>query len=86
MEEMCSWCLVQKELNVLYDIANLMSDSRNIVKSLENSLGALKHSLQLENCVIYKLDNEILSIFASINFNKFQKALSSYRLGRGLLV
>ncbi len=83
MEEMCSWCLVQKELNVLYDIANLMSDSRNIVKSLENSLGALKHSLQLENCVIYKLDNEILSIFASINFNKFQKALSSYRLGEG---
>jgi Nif-specific regulatory protein len=83
MEDICSNCLVQKELSVLYDIANLMSGSRDIVKSLEKSLLALKNSLELENCVIYKLDNDILSVFASLNFNKFQKALSSYRIGEG---
>ncbi len=83
MEETCSICLVQKELSVLYDIANLMSGSRDIVKSLENSLLALKNSLELENCVIYKLDNDVLSVYASLNFNKFQKALSSYRFGEG---
>lgn len=83
MEETCSICLVQKELSVLYDIANLMSGSRDIVKSLENSLLALKNSLELENCVIYKLDNDVLSVYASLNFNKFQKALSSYRIGEG---
>lgn len=83
MEELCGSCIMQKELSVLYDIANLMSGSRDIVKSLENSILALKNSLELENCVIYKLDNDILSVFASLNFNKYQKALSSYRLGEG---
>ncbi|MDD5359227.1 MAG: sigma 54-interacting transcriptional regulator [Sulfurovaceae bacterium] len=83
MEDVCSSCLIQKELSVLYDIANLMSGSRDIVKSLEKSLLALKNSLELENCVIYKLDNDILSVFASLNFNKFQKALSSYHIGEG---
>lgn len=79
----CEKCLTHKELLVLYDIASLISDSRDIQKSLEKSLTALKNSLQLENCVIFKLEDEMLHVFASINFNKHQRAISEYRLGEG---
>jgi Nif-specific regulatory protein len=83
LEGQCSLCVTQKEMSVLFDIATLISDARNVEKSLEKSLLVLKNSLQLENCVIYKLDDEILSIFSSINFNKHQKIISEYRLGEG---
>jgi Nif-specific regulatory protein len=79
----CNQCLTHKELLVLYDIASLISDSRDILKSLEKSLLALKNSLQLENCVIFKLEDEMLNIFASIGFNKHQKIISEYKLGEG---
>ena len=84
MESNFNESIIQKELNVLYDIATLISDSRDIVKSLEKSLMALKNSLHLENCVIYKLeDDDILSIYAAINFNKHQKVVSEYKMGEG---
>jgi len=76
--------IYQIELNVLHEIANLISDSRgDIIKALEKSLVVLHDSLYLENCVIYKLEEEMLSIFASINFNRHQKVISEYRLGEG---
>ncbi|MEA1917380.1 MAG: sigma 54-interacting transcriptional regulator [Campylobacterota bacterium] len=84
MENECHICLRQKELDVLYDIGMLISDSRDILKSLEKSLLALKNSLYLENCAIYRLeDGELLTVYASINFNKQQKIISEYRLGEG---
>ncbi|QOY53795.1 sigma 54-interacting transcriptional regulator [Candidatus Sulfurimonas marisnigri] len=83
MKKSCETCLTHKELLVIYDIASLISDSRDIQKSLEKSLMALKNSLDLGNCVIYKLEDEMLHIFASIGFNKHQKAISEYKLGEG---
>ncbi|MCW8837289.1 MAG: sigma 54-interacting transcriptional regulator [Thiovulaceae bacterium] len=79
----CEQCLTHKELLVLYDIASLISDSRDIQKSLEKSLSALKGALGLGNCVIYKLEDDILSICASIGFNKHQKIISEYKMGEG---
>jgi Nif-specific regulatory protein len=75
--------VIQKELSVLYDIAGLISDSRDVVSSLEKSLSALKNSLHLENCVIYKLEDEMLGIYTALDFNKHQKLLTEYRLGEG---
>ena len=83
MNKQCDVCLTQKELTVLYDIATLIADSRDIENSLEKSLLALKNTLNLQNCVIYKLEDEMLNIYASINFNKHQKVISEYRLGEG---
>ena len=83
MTSLCEQCLTHKELLVLYDIAALISDSRDIKKSLEKSLMALKNSLNLENCVIYRLEDELLSVFASIGFNKHQKIISEYKVGEG---
>ncbi len=76
--------LIQIELNVLQEIATIIADSRGqIVQSLEKCLMVLKKNLDLENCVIYKREDDILNIFASINFNKHQKIISEYRIGEG---
>jgi len=83
IEKQCEMCLTHKELTVLYDIATLIADSRDIENSLEKSLLALKNTLNLQNCVIYKLEDEMLNIYASINFNKHQKVISEYKLGEG---
>ncbi|WP_373073070.1 sigma 54-interacting transcriptional regulator [Sulfurimonas sp.] len=83
MNPQCDMCLTHKELLVLYDIASLISDSRDIQKSLEKSLTALKNALNLGNCVIYKLEDENLSICASTGFSKHQKNISEYKLGEG---
>jgi Nif-specific regulatory protein len=76
--------LTQIELNVLYEISEIIAASRgNFEDSLEKSLGVLKRNLELENCVIYKLDDDLLHIYAAINFNKHQKIISEYRVGEG---
>jgi Nif-specific regulatory protein len=81
----CSTCLSQQELSVLYEIANLISGSRgDIVSALEKSLIALKKALSLENCVIYKLEeDEMLRIYSCINLTKHQKIAALYKLGEG---
>ncbi|MCV6609091.1 MAG: sigma 54-interacting transcriptional regulator [Campylobacterales bacterium] len=77
-------CLTKKELAVLYDIASLISDSRgDLVSSLEKALLILKNSLAVENCVIYKLEDDLLNIFASLNMNKRQKIVTTYKIGEG---
>lgn len=84
MKDKCSTCLTQRELTVLYDIANLISDSRgDIANALSKSLIALKNSIHLENCVIYKLQDGLLNIYVSLNLNKQQKIVTQYRLGEG---
>lgn len=83
MERNCNDCLTLKELVVIQDIATFISDSRDVEKSLERSLKALKSSLNLENCAIYKLEDDLLNVYASIGFNKHQKIVSEYRLGEG---
>ena len=84
MKRECELCIQQKELSVLMEIASLISDSRDILNSLEKSLTVLKYSLSLENCAIFKLDEEDkLQIYSSINYNKHQKVLSQFNIGEG---
>ncbi|MBU1667379.1 sigma 54-interacting transcriptional regulator [bacterium] len=79
----CAECITMQELDVLYETALLISNHQELEQSLEKSLEVLKKSLHLENCVIYTLEEERLSIFASVNFNKQQKFMAEYRLGEG---
>ena len=84
MNDECADCLTQLELNVLFEVASIIADARgNIVESLEKCLSLLKKELDLDNCVIYRLEEELLTIYASVNFNKHQKITSEYRLGEG---
>jgi len=79
----CNRCLTHKELLVLYDIASLISDSRDMQKSLEKSLSALKNALDLGSCVMYKLEDGKLNVCASTGFNKHQENISEFKLGEG---
>ena len=44
----------------------------------------LKNSLNLDNCVVHILEDDVLNVFASIELSKFQKNLSSYKVGEGV--
>ncbi|HHD75314.1 MAG TPA: GAF domain-containing protein, partial [Campylobacterales bacterium] len=79
----CARCVTMLELNVLYEMSALISDHQKLEESAEKSLEILRKTLHLENCVIYTLNEDLLTIFASINFNKQQKFMSEYKLGEG---
>ena len=79
----CADCVTMQELDVLYETALLISNHQALEQSLEKSLEVLKKSLHLENCVIYTLEEERLTVFASVNFNRQQKFISEYKLGEG---
>jgi len=84
MNDACDNCLTKIELNVLFEVSNIIADSRgDINKSLDKCLATLKHEIDLDNCVIYKLEDELLSVFSSVGFNRHQKIISEYRLGEG---
>ncbi|HHH18996.1 MAG TPA: GAF domain-containing protein [Campylobacterales bacterium] len=79
----CESCVTMQELDVLHETALLISNHQELEKSLERSLEVLKKKLSLENCAIYTLEDDLLKIFASIDFNKQQRFLSEYKLGEG---
>lgn len=82
--EACENCLTKIELNVLFEVSNIIADTRgDINRSLDKCLSTLKNELDLDNCVIYKLDDELLTVFSSVGFNRHQKIISEYRLGEG---
>ena len=80
----CSDCLTAKELLTLYETAMLVSNSHDLVSSLEKALLVLKSRLHLEKCTIHTLNDGILSIYACIDYSKHQKELANYKLGEGV--
>ncbi|MDY0265982.1 MAG: GAF domain-containing protein, partial [Sulfurospirillum cavolei] len=69
----------------LYETATVVSNSLNLVASLEKALMILKNRLHLEKCVIHTLgEDNILSVYASIDFSRHQKELATYKLGEGV--
>ncbi|MBP1679828.1 MAG: response regulator [Proteobacteria bacterium] len=80
----CGDCLTTRELMTLYETAMVVSNSLDLVASLEKALLILKNRLHLEKCVIHTLNDEnILTVYACIDFSKHQKELATYKLGEG---
>jgi Nif-specific regulatory protein len=81
----CGDCLNTRELTMLYEIAVVMSNSVDIAASLEKTLYILENRLHLKSCVIHTLsDDNLLTVYACISLNKFQKASSIYKVGEGV--
>ena len=80
----CSGCLTIVELSTLHEIALIISNHYDLQTSLEKSMRILKNSLNLDNCVVHILEDDVLNVFASIELSKFQKNLSSYKVGEGV--
>lgn len=80
----CGDCLTTRELMTLYETAMVVSNSLDLVASLEKALLILKNRLHLEKCVIHTLNDEnLLTVYACIDFSKHQKELATYKLGEG---
>jgi Nif-specific regulatory protein len=79
----CMSCLTIRELATLHEISMIISNHYDLQTSLEKSMRILKNTLSLENCVVHTLDDEMLSVFASVELSKFQKNLSTYKIGEG---
>jgi len=79
----CTDCITMQELDFLYETALLISNHQELEQSLAKSLLVLKQNLHLDNCAIYTLEDDVLHIFASVNFNKQQKFIAEYKLGEG---
>lgn len=80
----CQKCLTTKELMTLYEIASIISNQYNLETSLEQSMKVLKNTLNLENCVVHVIQEELLNVFASIELNKIQRSLACYKIGEGV--
>lgn len=80
----CMRCLTIRELTTLYEISSVISNHYDLQTSLEKSMKILKNSLNLENCVVHILEDDVLNVFASIELSKFQKTLASYKIGEGV--
>lgn len=79
----CSSCLTLKELATLYDIASVISNHYDLKTSLEKSMKILKNTLGLTNCSVHLLDDDVLTVFTSIELTSIQKKLATYKLGEG---
>lgn len=84
LDTKCSHCVTMSELMTLHDTALLVSNSQDLVGSLEKALLILKSRLHLEKCAIHMLNDGVLSIYACIDFSKHQKTLATYKLGEGV--
>ena len=81
----CSSCLTLKELATLYDISSIISNHYDLKTSLEKSMKILKNTLGLTNCSIHLLDDDdMLTVFTSIELSSIQKKLATYKLGEGV--
>lgn len=84
LDPRCNNCLTAKELMTLYETAMLVSNSQDVIASLEKALLILKNRLHLEKCAIHTLNDGVLSIYACIDYSKHQKELATYKLGEGV--
>lgn len=79
----CETCITTIELKTLYEIALTISNSVDIDDSLHKALEILQRDLYLKKSAIYVLEDDVLNIRASLDFNKFQENLSTYKIGEG---
>ncbi|HHD77548.1 MAG TPA: GAF domain-containing protein [Campylobacteraceae bacterium] len=81
----CASLLAYKEIDLLYEIALLLSSNDNIVESIEMGMRMLKHEGYLDRCALFLLNEEKteLSLYASIDLTPQQKKIAVYRLGEG---
>jgi len=81
----CNDCLNAKEVLMLYEISMVVSNSVDIVASLEKALALLENKLYLKNCIIHTInDDNLLCVYASVGLNKFQKKSAVYKIGEGV--
>lgn len=81
----CSLTFAYKEINLLYEIAVMLTSTMDIYETIEKAMRRLKQHGYLERCALFKKkeDETILELLASIDLEPYQKKMAVYRFGEG---
>lgn len=81
----CSLTFAYKEINLLYEIAVLLTSTTEISESVEKAMRRLKQHGYLERCALFrkKEDANELELLNSIDLEPYQKKMATYRFGEG---
>jgi len=81
----CPLTFAYKEINLLYEIAVILTSTVDIHESIEKSMRKLKQNGYLERCALFKKKEDVheLELLISIDLELHQKKMASYRFGEG---
>lgn len=81
----CALTFAYKEINLLYEVAVMLTSTTEITMSIEKAMRRLKQHGYLERCALFrkKEDVEELELLASIDLEPYQKKVATYRFGEG---
>jgi len=81
----CSLVFAYKEIELLYEIAVLLSGTDDIQESIEKGMRMLKHGKYFDRCALFLLNDEKthLELYASIDLSPQQKNMATYKIGEG---
>ena len=81
----CSLAFAYKEIELLYEIAVMLSVSEKIEESIEKGMRLLKQNNYFDRCALFLLndDKTQLEISASIDLTPQQRTIAVYKIGEG---
>jgi len=81
----CALTFAYKEIELLYDIAVMLTNTMDIEETIEKGMRLLKRHHYLDRCALFLLneDKTALDLFASIDLTTQQKMMATYKLGEG---
>ena len=81
----CALTFAYKEINLIYEIALMLTSTLDIHESIEKSMRKLKQQGYLERCAIFKKkeDADELELLTSIDLEAYQMKMATYRFGEG---
>jgi Nif-specific regulatory protein len=81
----CALTFAYNEIKLLYDIALMLSNTSNVLESIEQAMRLLKRNSYLERCTLFTLTEDAASVetYASIDLTSHQKKIATYKFGEG---
>jgi Nif-specific regulatory protein len=81
----CALTFAYNEIKILYDIVLMLSNTTDILESIEKSMRILKHNSYLERCTLFLAsdDAKTLELHSSIDLTPQQKKMALYKIGEG---
>lgn len=81
----CALTFAYNEIKLLYEIALMLSNTSNVLESIEQAMRLLKRNSYLERCTLFTLsdDGTCVETYASIDLTANQKKIATYKLGEG---
>ncbi|MDA3945330.1 MAG: sigma 54-interacting transcriptional regulator [Helicobacteraceae bacterium] len=81
----CALTFAYKEIELLYDIAVMLTNTVDIDETIEKGMRLLKRHHYLDRCALFILndDKSALELFSSIDLSPQQRMMATYKLGEG---